>query len=201
MREPTTDEVQGLAAHLCMVYNCRIVSSDDDPECLLVAGVLQMLHDAGMSVPDKPTFLEGYWHTLPALSGPEVAVISHPADEMGRGGWGVCDTLVHEVTHSTQIKRDGALPFAGCYLGSELARARYEVEAYAASDELRLLRGAWWVETGTRCESLRVYACGDRAIKMATIMLQIRRATLLAGGQISPVARCAWAWLSAHVGG
>lgn len=195
MREPAPAEVQALADHLCAIYRCRLVDSTADPFTCLVADALQRLHDGGMSVPDRATFQAGYWHTLPALAGPEVAIIGHPPGAMDGAPWAIVGTLIHEVTHAAQIARDGAVPFAIGYLGDSMARVKYEVEALASTDELTRLRGETWTPADQRVAGLRAYACGDREIQVATTLLLIRRATLSQGGSCSPVARDVVGWL------
>lgn len=176
----TPEGVIKLWRRMSTVYRTTVVEKRSAPEMVLLSKVLP-----------TPNFLDGYVTTI----GRRIYVPFAVGD--ATSGWsldGQAAVCAHEHQHVEQLERDG-LKYLASYAFSTAARARYEVEAYRTTLEVRHYLGALIGDAGEAAEKLWAYGCKRADVEWARATLRSYRDEILTGRVTTVAAKIAIAIL------
>lgn len=171
---------------ICKKYGVSICNKSDSTKMKLVAWFLDQ-----MGITAKKEFLENFTTTIN-----QTVYIPF---KIGEGEpwqlWGQIGTIIHEVIHAQQARKEGFVRYAFRYLSDKDCRASYEAEAYRSEMVLSFGRNGDYRSPAKIVAALKSYNLEDRHIAYAQKQLEMSIPALQAGAMFHPVTAESINWL------
>ena len=164
LRSPTPDDVVALWEFLSSHYRTQLVAKGESRFMKACGSALSLLR-----IQSRAEFMERYTTVINRTIYLPFE-LDTPGSEVRL--WGRIAAGIHEHQHVAQAIREGFASFASRYLLSELARARWEAEAYGTELELMRWAGRPARSPDAIADGLRAYGCGDAARAVALAELE-----------------------------